>query len=68
MEAMGAGRAQAFLAAIQPQVLSGISFRLPVLLLRGMSLVRAITGYIGAGGLGLILNEKIGWRSTTAWA
>ena len=22
----------------------------------------AILGYVGAGGLGLILNEKIGWR------
>ena len=22
----------------------------------------AILGYVGAGGLGLILNEKVGWR------
>ena len=22
----------------------------------------AILGYVGAGGLGLIMNEKIGWR------
>ncbi len=25
----------------------------------------SILGYVGAGGLGLILNEKIGWREYT---
>lgn len=61
MEAMGAGRAQAFLAAIQPQVLPAY-LSVCLFCFEGNVRYAAILGYVGAGGLGLILNEKIGWR------
>ena len=59
MEAMGAGRAQAFLAAIQPQVLPAY-LSVCLFCFEGNVRYAAILGYVGAGGLGLILNEKIG--------
>ena len=61
MEAMGAGRAQAFLAAIQPQVLPAY-LSVCLFCFEGNVRYAAILGYVGAGGLGLILNETIGWR------
>ena len=61
MAAMGAGRAQAFLAAIQPQVLPAY-LSVCLFCFEGNVRYAAILGYVGAGGLGLILNEKIGWR------
>ena len=61
MEAMGAGRAQAFLAAIQSQVLPAY-LSVCLFCFEGNVRYAAILGYVGAGGLGLILNEKIGWR------
>lgn len=61
MEAVGATKLKAFVASIMPQVLpSYLSICLYTLEIN----VRyaAILGYVGAGGIGLILNEKIGWR------
>lgn len=61
MEAVGATRIKAFVGAIMPQIApSYVSICLYSLELN----VRyaAILGYVGAGGIGVILNEKIGWR------
>ena len=61
MEALGANKFQAFWSACIPQIL-------PVYLSHSLYCFEmnvrasAILGYVGAGGLGLILNEKIGWR------
>lgn len=61
MEAMGANRIKAFVVAILPQVLpSYISVSL--FCFEGNVRYAAILGYVGAGGLGLILQEKIAWR------
>lgn len=61
MEAIGATRVRAFISAIIPQVLpSYISNGL--FCFEGNVRYAAILGYVGAGGLGLILNEKLGWR------
>ncbi|MCR5776110.1 MAG: phosphonate ABC transporter, permease protein PhnE [Lachnospiraceae bacterium] len=61
MESMGATKTRAFISAIVPQVLpmylSNCLFNF-----EGNVRYAAILGYVGAGGLGLILNEKIGWR------
>jgi phosphonate transport system permease protein len=61
MQAMGATRAEAFISAIIPQVLP---FYLSNCLFNFEGNVRyaAVLGYVGAGGIGLILNEKISWR------
>ena len=59
--AAGCGRWRAFWRACLPQVLPGyLSDALYVL----EANVRhaAILGYVGAGGLGILLNEKIAWR------
>ncbi len=61
MEAIGATKVRAFVSAIIPQVLpSYISNGL--FCFEGNVRYAAILGYVGAGGLGLILNEKLGWR------
>ena len=61
MEAMGVNRVRSFITAILPQVLpSYISVCL--FCFEGNVRYAAILGYVGAGGLGLILNEKISWR------
>jgi phosphonate transport system permease protein len=61
MEAMGATKTQAFMSAIVPQALP---FFLSNCLFNFEGNVRyaAVLGYVGAGGIGIILNEKIGWR------
>ncbi len=61
MEAMGANKIQAFVAAIQPQVLPAY-LSVCLFCFEGNVRYASILGYVGAGGLGLILNEKIGWR------
>ncbi len=61
MEAVGATRLKAFIGAVMPQILPSYiaiclySFEINVR-------YAAILGYVGAGGIGLILNEKIGWK------
>lgn len=61
MEAVGATRVEAFIGAIMPQIMpSYLSICLYSLEINVRA--AAILGYVGAGGIGLILNEKIGWR------
>lgn len=61
MEALGADKAQAFWSACVPQIL-------PVYLSHCLYCFEmnvrasAILGYVGAGGLGITINERIGWR------
>ena len=61
MEAMGASKAYAFVSAVLPQVLPAY-LSVCLFCFEGNVRYAAILGYVGAGGLGLILNEKIGWR------
>lgn len=61
MEALGANRLQAFVTAVFPQVLPTY-LSVSLFCLEGNVRYASILGYVGAGGLGLIMNEKIGWR------
>lgn len=61
MESLGANRFQAFWSACMPQILptylshSLYSFEMNI---RAAS----ILGYVGAGGLGILIAERVGWR------
>lgn len=61
MEALGASKFQAFWSAVFPQILPTYlshclySFEINI---RAAS----ILGYVGAGGLGILINERVGWR------
>lgn len=61
MQAMGATVVQSFINAIVPQVLPSYLSNC-LFCFEGNVRYASILGYVGAGGLGLILNEKIGWR------
>ena len=61
MEALGATKMQAFRTAVFPQVLPTY-LSVSLFCLEGNVRYASILGYVGAGGLGLIMNEKIGWR------
>ena len=61
MEALGSNKIRAFLSAILPQVLP-VYLSICLFCFEGNVRYASILGYVGAGGLGLILNEKIGWR------
>ena len=61
MEALGATRLQAFTTAVFPQVLPTY-LSVSLFCLEGNVRYASVLGYVGAGGLGLIMNEKIGWR------
>ncbi len=61
MEAMGSGKIRSFIYAILPQILPAYLSNC-LFCLEGNVRYASILGYVGAGGLGLILNEKIGWR------
>lgn len=61
MESFGATKIRAFVAAIMPQVLPSYIANC-LFCFEGNVRYASILGYVGAGGLGLILNEKIGWR------
>lgn len=61
MESMGSGKLRAFLAAVLPQILPGYLSN-SLYCFEGNVRYASILGYVGAGGLGLILNENIGWR------
>lgn len=61
MEAMGATKLQAFTSAIAPQVIPSYLSN-GLFCFEGNVRYASILGYVGAGGLGLILNEKLGWR------
>lgn len=62
MEAMGLNKGQSFRQAVIPQIMPSY---LSIALYSFEINVRyaAILGYVGAGGIGLILDEQIGWRS-----
>lgn len=61
MEALGSNKLEAFNTSVVPQVLpSYLSMCLYSLEINIRS--AAILGYVGAGGIGLILDEKFGWR------
>ena len=61
MEAVGATKLESFNASITPQVMpSYLSICLYTLEINVRA--AAILGYVGAGGIGLLLKEKIGWR------
>lgn len=61
MEALGAGRFRAFRYAVIPQILPGYLSNC-LFCFEGNVRYASILGYVGAGGLGLILSENIGWR------
>ena len=61
MEALGADKLRAFISAVMPQVLPNY-FSTSLFCFEGNVRYASILGYAGASGLGLILNEKIGWR------
>ena len=61
MESMGATKVRAFIVAIVPQVAPSYIANC-LFCFEGNVRNAAILGYVGAGGLGLILNEKIAWR------
>ena len=61
LTAMGVGRINTIRYAIWPQVLPHF-LSTALYCFEGNVRYASILGYVGAGGLGLILNEKIGWR------
>lgn len=61
MEALGCGKLRAFCRAVIPQVLPSY-LSICLFCFEGNVRYASILGYVGAGGLGLILNENIGWR------
>ena len=63
MEAMGANKTRAFISAIVPQVLPSYLSNC-LFCFEGNVRYASILGYVGAGGLGIILNEKKAGAST----
>lgn len=61
MESMGFTKFYAFKFAILPVVLPSY-LSTALFNFEGNVRYAAILGYVGAGGIGLILNEKLGWR------
>ena len=61
LEALGAGKIRSFLAALAPQVLPAY-LSVSLYTFEGNVRHAAILGYVGAGGIGIILNENIAWR------
>ncbi|MDA3130676.1 phosphonate ABC transporter, permease protein PhnE [Aliibacillus thermotolerans] len=61
MESCGMTRMQAFRYAIFPQVLPNY-LSTSLFCFEGNVRYAAILGYVGAGGIGLLLNEGLGWR------
>ena len=61
MESIGASKTQAFITSVIPQITPSY---LSICLYTFEINVRyaAILGYVGAGGIGLLLDEKLGWR------
>ncbi len=61
MEAMDATKTQAFIGAIVPQILPTYIANC-LFNFEGNVRYASILGFVGAGGLGLIINEKIDWQ------
>ncbi|WP_067727442.1 phosphonate ABC transporter, permease protein PhnE [Oceanobacillus damuensis] len=62
IESMGLTKIQAFRYAIVPQILPNY-LSTSLFCFEGNVRYAAILGYVGAGGVGLLLNEGIGWRN-----
>ena len=60
-EALGATKGKAFSNAIIPQIYQDTSHLLYTVL-KGMFVTLQFFGHVGAGGIGIILNENLGWR------
>ena len=60
-EALGATKGKAFSSAIIPQILPGY-LASSLYCFEGNVRYASILGYVGAGGIGIILNENLGWR------
>ena len=60
-EALGATKGKAFSSAIIPQILPGY-IASSLYCFEGNVRYASILGYVGAGGIGIILNENLGWR------
>lgn len=61
MESFGSNKFQSFWSACMPQILpTYLSYCLYALEMNIRA--AAILGYVGAGGLGLLMDERIGWR------
>ncbi len=65
MESIGMTRLQAFRFAIVPQVLPGY-ISTSLYCFEGNVRYAAILGFVGAGGIGLLINEGLGWRDYPA--
>ncbi|MEO3948101.1 phosphonate ABC transporter, permease protein PhnE [Gorillibacterium sp. CAU 1737] len=61
MESIGMTRVQAFRYAIFPQVLPSY-LSTSLFCFEGNVRYAAILGYVGAGGIGLVITENLGWR------
>lgn len=61
MESIGMSRIQAFRYAVMPQVLPGYLSN-SLFCFEGNVRYAAILGYVGAGGVGLLIKEDLGWR------
>lgn len=62
MHSMGLTTIQAFRYAIFPQILPNY-LSTSLFCFEGNVRYAAILGYVGAGGIGLLLNENLGWRN-----
>ena len=60
LEALGMARISAIRYSVWPQVLPGFISTV-LFCFEGNVRYASILGYVGAGGLGIILNERIGW-------
>ncbi|WP_244244609.1 phosphonate ABC transporter, permease protein PhnE [Marinilactibacillus kalidii] len=60
-ESMGLTKVEAFRYAIIPEVLPTY-LSVSLYAFEGNVRYAAILGYVGAGGIGLVLNERLGWR------
>ncbi|CAM3705071.1 phosphonate ABC transporter, permease protein PhnE [Erysipelothrix urinaevulpis] len=57
----GATRGQSFIAAVLPQI-SGLYISTILYNLEMNIRSAAVLGYVGAGGIGILMNQAIGWR------
>ncbi|KUF33066.1 MULTISPECIES: phosphonate ABC transporter, permease protein PhnE [Lysinibacillus] len=62
MQSMGLTTIQSFHFAILPQILPNY-LSTSLFCFEGNVRYASILGYVGAGGIGLLLNESLGWRS-----
>ena len=62
MESIGSTRIRAFFSAILPQILPSY-LSISLYAFEGNVRYASILGYVGAGGLGQIINDNLGWRN-----